>query len=388
MNIAALCGLLSLAAMGGGCAAVSASSATRAPCDANALAYVGTDSGRVQAVRVDACAGRITLLGEVALVPKPRWITPHPTVPVVYVASDGQGSEGSVVAFARDRASGALTKLNEVGSGGAGTTHLTFDAPSNTLLASNFGGGSVSSLAVQASGLLGARISTIKATGAGPHRRQASPHAHAATVDPAGRFVLVADLGADRLFVYGFDRTTRALTADEGPEPRSWAAPAGSGPRQAMFDAAGQTIWLLHELTAEVSALRWDHGTARPKPLQTLPLSAAGFTGTPSGSAMAGSRDGRFVYAADRAGHALVVLRADPATGALAPAQRIGTGGETPWALDIDASGRWLLVANQRSGGVRLFAIDGSTGLLVDSGQSVDIAAPLSIAFIPRGDTP
>ena len=49
-------------------------------------------------------------------------------------------------------------------------------------------------------GSVQARVSLRKETGAGPHKRQTSPHAHGVAVDPSGRYALVADLGLDRLF--------------------------------------------------------------------------------------------------------------------------------------------------------------------------------------------
>jgi 6-phosphogluconolactonase len=353
------------------------------PCEPAALAYAGSENGQVYAMRFDACAGRLDALGTVADVPKPRWIVAHPERPWVYVASEGKAKEGSVVAFSVDRASAALAPLNEAAAGGAGTTHLWLDEASDTLLTANFAAGTVASLPVGRDGRLDPVVATIKASGSGPHRRQASPHAHGVAVDPSGRFVLVADMGADRLFVYGFDRGTRMLAADAGAEPRSLALPAGSGPRHFVFDASGRFVYLLNELSADLMALRWDAQRGRLALVQTLSTSSTAFQGAPSASEIALSRDGRFVYVANRSENTIVVYRVQPGTGELRWVQRVSSGGELPWTFALHGSGRWMLVANHRSNRINLLSIEPDTGMLADTGQSVAAPAPLSLAIIP-----
>jgi len=343
-------------------------------CVAPLLAYAGTEGAGLHALRV--CDGALQDLGAVADVARPRWLLAHGAT--LYVASDPAGAEGQVLAFGIDRASAALQPLNAVGSGGAGATHLALDAASQTLLAANFSAGSVASFAVEDDGRVGARVSLLQAMGSGPHKRQASAHAHGAAFDPTGRFVLVPDLGADRVFVYGFDRTRHALQADP---PRALALPPGSGPRRAVFGRDGRHVHVLNELSAEIVTLGWTAG-ARLAPQQTLALNGEGFQGTRSASELLLSADGRFAYAADRGEGALRVYGIDADSGRLSPLQSLPSGGDAPWALAIDASGRWLLVANLRSRRIHLFRIDPASGRLSDTGQSVEMPGPLSLAFV------
>jgi 6-phosphogluconolactonase len=350
------------------------------------LVYVGSQGNQLRALRFDAGSGRLSTIGPVADGLRPTWTVAHTSLPVLYAVDDDSAKPGSVSAFSIDRASGALRKLNDAPTGGAGATYLWLDALSGTLLAANFGGGSASSIAVQADGSLGTLVSTIKATGSGPHRRQAAPHAHSAAIDPSGRYALVPDLGADRVFIYAFDRATRALT----PLPdtpaggvRAYAALPGSGPRHLVFSADGRFVWLLNELSAEVTTLRWDASQATLTPLQTLAASSAEFTGVKSGAEILLSPDGRFVYVEDRGERTLVVYRVNAETGELSFVQRIATGGEVPWGMAIHPSGKWLLVAHQRSGTVNVFRIDTASGRLDSTGESVEAPTPVSITFVP-----
>lgn len=359
-----------------------AGTTTAATCEAPELVYVGNDQTELSALRFDACSGALTPLGSVAQLPKPRWILPHPLLPVLYVAHEGKDKEGAVSAFTMDRRNARLTPLNDAPAGGAGTTFLALDVASMTLFTANFGAGSAASLALRPDGRLDAPASTRNATGSGPHRRQTSPHAHGIAIDPSGRFALVADMGADRVFVYGFDRATHTLVADDASAARTLVMPAGSGPRRAVFGVDGRFVHVLNELTADVVTLRWDEASGRLTPLQTLPLSSPDFKGPRSASEIATSRDGRFVYIGDRGENMLLVYRMDAAAGGLSLVQRVPSGGDAPWAFDLHPSGRWLLVANYRSNRLQLFGVDPATGRMSDTGRAIDSTAPVSIAFV------
>ena len=372
---AGLAACASLAVLGG-CA-----SAPVPSCAPSTLAYVGTDGGALQALRLDACAGKLSDLGTVARLSKPRWAVPNPRLPVLYVANDVAGKDGSVIAFGVNRDTGALARINESDAGGIGTTHLWLDAPSSTLVAANFFSGSATTLAVDADGSVGPLAGTVKETGSGPHKRQTKAHAHGIALDPTGKWVLVSDLGADRVFVYGFDRATRALAPDDSASPRAYAVAPGSGPHHAAFSPDGRFVYLLDELTADVQVLRWDATTARLSPVQSLAISSADYQGARSGAEVLVSKDGRFVYVEDRGENTIVAYRRDAASGELSLLQRLASGGDKPWALAIDPSGRWMLVANAAR--VSLLKRDPAAGTLTDTGQSVDSATPISIAFVP-----
>jgi 6-phosphogluconolactonase len=346
------------------------------------LVYIGTQQAQIRALRLDTASGRLTQIGTVAEGPKSTWIAAHPQLPVLYGVDDDNAREGSITAYAVNRSTGALDKINEIASGGKGTTNLVLDRSSMTLLAANYASGSVSSVTINADGSLGARVSTVTETGSGPNKRQLSAHAHSAVVDPSGRYALVPDLGADRVFIYRFNRATHTLLADAGNDPDPFVAPPGSGPRHLVFGSNGKFVYLLTELSAEVMVLRWDAVQGQLVLVQSLPISKAGFEGVKSGAEIALSQDGRYVYIEDRGENALIVYRANPQTGELAEIQRMSSGGDRPWGFAIDSSGKWLLVANQRSGNVSVYGVDPVSGKIASTGESVAIPTPVSVAFV------
>ncbi|MBN3752344.1 lactonase family protein [Paraburkholderia sp. Tr-20389] len=362
----------------GGCKGISAQ---RADTHTD-LVYVGTQDSQIHALRFDPSTGKLNAIGVVATGTRSTWVTSHPQLPVLYAVDDDNSREGSVTAYAVNRATGALTKVDAVLAGGTGTTNLLLDTPATTLLAANYGSGSVSSIVVHADGSLGPLVSTVKETGSGPNRRQASAHAHSAVIDPSGRYVLVPDFGADRVFIYGFQRATHALATDDEASPHAFAVAPGSGPRHLAFGSNGQFVYLLTELSAELMVLRWDDTQGRLTLIQTLPVSSDGFKGVKSGAEIAVSRDGRFIYVENRAENELIVYRVNGEAGTLSLIQRTSSGGDKPWGFAIHPSGKWMFVANQRSGKVNVFAIDPASGKLSDTGESADMPTPVAIDFV------
>jgi len=347
----------------------------------NELLYVGMQEPGIEALRLDLRDGRLQRIGPVATGLRATWLLAHPARKVLYAVDDDNARPGSVSAFAVQPGSGALDKLGTVDTQGKGTTYLSLDADARTLLAASYGTGSTASIAVNADGSLGALVSNVSVTGSGPHRRQASAHNHGAVVAPGGRFVLVTDLGADRIFVHRFDSQTHQLFA-QNDAAHAFAVPAGSGPRHLIFGNDGRFAYLLNELTAQLMVLRWDATQGWLAPEQTVSISSAGFSGVPSGAELLASADGRFLYAEDRGENTLVVYRIDAGTGQLTLVQRISAQGDKPWGMALDPSGRWLVAANQGSGTIRVFAVDTCSGELTATPSTVSLPRPVSLAFL------
>ena len=62
------------------------------------------------------------------------------------------------------------------------------------------------------------------------------------------------------------------------------------------------------------------------------------------------------------------------------------TGGKTPRNFAIDPTGRFLFAENQASDSIELFEIDSITGHLEPTGQTIEVATPVCIKFLPLSD--
>ncbi len=349
------------------------------------LVYIGTHgSGPGQGIwvaKLDQATGALSGLALGAEIERPTWLVADPRRPILYSVSetgnDGK-TQGGVYSLAIDKASGSLHVIDRADSGGGGATHLAYDPQLPTLFVANYGTGQVAAIPVQPDGSLSSASSVQANYGSGPSPRQKSPHAHSVAVAPGGRFVLSADLGADRLFVYRFDRASRKLAPGEPPFA---PFPAGSGPRHIAFTPDGRFVFVDTELSGEVYGYRWDGQSGHLSPAGRTALDAADYAGTKSAAELAISRDGHFLYVSNRGENLLQVYAIDRGTGALAEIQRIACGGTVPWSFGIDPSGHWMIVANEASSTLTVFAVDPAAGRLAATASMLSVPKPVAIAY-------
>ena len=313
-----------------------------------------------------------------AEVDRPRWTQKHPRLPILYAAVESPKGEGAVFVYAVDRKAGTLRKLSEQSAGGSGTTHLWLDAPSMDAA----GGQSGQRFNVQHG-----HQSRMAASGRWP--RPSRPAARGRTAARPVRTPMASQSippGATRwwrIWVRIGSGSTVLIAPRMACRKRGeFVVPPGSGPRHLVFGADGRFVYLLNELSADLMILRWDGQAARLSLAQALPISGAEFKGTKNASEIALSPDGRFLYLGDRGENTLVVYRLDAESGLPTLVQRTPSGGDGPWNFVFAPSGRWLLVANNRSNRVNVFAVDPVTGRVADSGRAVESPAPVSLEFV------
>lgn len=327
--------------------------------------YIGSRAGIYEAT-LDPATGHLSGMAFAAPMTRPLWLEKGFAPKTLYSVND----DGSVVTLSADGKEVARTS-----SGGTGPTHLALDSASRTLFAANYGSGQVAALPVGPDGVPAAPVSVQADQGSGPTPRQKGPHAHEAVLDPSRHFLLVPDLGADKIFLYRFDAATRQLQP-AGSEP----LPPGSGPRHLAFHPKGKWAFLITELSAELKTYRWDAKRGELTLTATVSTLAPDYQGKKSGAEIALSPDGRFLYLSNRGEDSIVVFAVDAGTGGLTEIQRLSSQGKDPWAFVL--SGRWMLVANEASGDVSVLERDGKSGKLRPTGERLTVPNPISLLLI------
>ena len=354
------------------------------------LLYVGTytpagGSQGIYAMRMSRATGALRIGGLVAEANNPSFVALSPNGRTVFAVNetgqlDGQAT-GGVRAFARRRGVEALRPLSGQPTGGADPCYVTTDHTGRFLLVANYTGGSIASFPILHDGGIGPAASFIQHEGRGPDpERQTSPHAHCIIPDPANRFVLVADLGADRIFAYAFDHHTGKLTPVAGGG--ATAAP-GAGPRHLAFHPNGHLVYVTNELDSTVTAYRYDRATAALVPLQTVPSVSEPVATRNAPADIHVHPSGHFLYMSNRGHNSIAAFTIDHASGKLTPLQLASTGGDWPRNFAIDPRGEFMLVANQRSDTITSFRIDRTSGRLTATGLSVALASPVCLLFGP-----
>ncbi len=355
----------------------------------------GANGHGIHIFRVDRDTGALTPAGIVEHHTSPSALAFDATGTHVYStnATDrvDNGASGSVSAYAVDRSTGQLRLMNTVSSGGLGPTDASVHPSGRHLLVANYSGGSVAVLPLRPDGSLGPASDVQKTMGTpGPTRAASAPrgsfafsghdapHPHMIQADRAGRFVLAPDLGLDRIFIWAFDATRGALTP---ADPPSVALPPGDGPRHFAFHPNGRWLYSIQEEGSTIVLFDYDATRGRLAARQTVPSLPDGYAGSNFTSGIKVSRDGRFVYGANRL-HDSIAIFAVGADGTLSFVHDEWTRGDYPRSFSLDPSGRFLYSCNQRADAVTTFRVDQATGRLTFTGQYTPVGSPSAIEFL------
>ena len=296
----------------------------------------------------------------------------------VYAVSEGGQGKG-ISAFAFDNASGKLTFLNSTSAGGNGPCYINVDDKKQTVFTGNYGGGSLSATRVNPDGSLSDDIQIIQHEGSSVNKsRQDKPHVHAVVLSPDNRYLLVPDLGTDKVNVYRVEPgSAKPLTP---ASPAFVTVNPGGGPRHITFHPNGKHAYLVLEIEGAVAAFDYKSGKLESK--QTITMLAPGFAGKVGAADIHVSPDGKFLYASNRGEANEIVIYSIDKAGKLTYAGRQSALIKTPRNFAIDPTGNFVLVANQDSNDIVIFKRDNKTGLLTPSGKSIQVDKPVCLKFV------
>jgi 6-phosphogluconolactonase (cycloisomerase 2 family) len=356
--------------------------------------YTAGQSQGIYRLNFDSSTGQIDAK-PLQVVPSenPSWLTLSKDQRYLFVVNEnGPGQKdpvGRVSSYAIDSRTHELNLINQVQSLGNEPTHSSLSGDGSHLFVSNYSvaedpGGTLAVLPVGADGKLEnvVQISSHPASRVNPER-QMSAHVHSTVSSPDGRYVFSNDLGADKVFVYRFDPKANPDLPLTPATPASVQLPPGSGPRHLLFSADGKHAWLTMEMSAQMAV--FDYQDGKLEQTQLVDLAAGQPTSDKAASALHASADGKFLYVSNRGtANQLLVFTIDPATGHLKELQRRSVEGDHPREFSLDPSGKFVLIANQKSNQVVVVERDAKTGLLGNTVQKLPMDAPSDVRFLLR----
>jgi 6-phosphogluconolactonase len=351
--------------------------------------------------RFHAATGEMSEPELAAEIVNPSFLTIHPNHRFLYAVTEDPLSLGPpldhasyVSAFAIDPATGKLRLLNTIPTGGTSTCYLSMDKTGKFVLLANFGSGSISVVRVRGDGSLGEQTAFVQHLGHGSPDVpvQSGPHPHTILVSPDNRYVIVSDLGVDKVFIYRFDAATGMLSPLDPPFA---AVEPGGGPRRFLFDPTGRFGYQLNEMGSTLITFAWDPSQGILTRLQEVSIAPPGFRN--AGAEMQISQNGAVLYASnrlsrlndkdptkiDRLPGTISMFAIDPQKHTLSEIRQFPSGGVMPRNFAIDPTGQYLFALNQLSNNVVQFKVDPATGMLSKTGREIKVDTPVCLQFVP-----
>ncbi len=347
------------------------------------LLYVGKYNNKgeagFQVVEVDPGKGLFRLAAETEAGANPSYFCIDGERGLIHAINEVdqfQGQKaGGITTLAIDAASGVPSRTGELAVPDGGPCYISRMPTGDYLLVANYGGGSVAVVRLDARGLPAAVTDTLVFQGP-PGKR---PRAHMIAPGPDGKRIYLTDLGLDRIMIYELDRTAGTLRAVSSGEV---ALARGSGPRHFTFSRDGSTLYVINERKSTVTVFTVDSAGLLEE-VQSLSTLPEDFSGTSYCADLHLGSNGRFLYGTNRGHNSIVTFRVSR-NGRLELAGHTPCGGDWPRNFVIDPTGRYLVVANQRSHNLALFALDDKSGLPVPLPAAFSTTAPACLKFALR----
>lgn len=181
-----------------------------------------TEKGKTSLFQVDldGSDSRMEISPLSAEAESPSWLLMHPNGKILYTVEE-KVPVGGIAVFSFD---GRRLILKQKLYTGSAPCHLALDERASSLIVSNYMDGSLDVFSLDKEGLILHKTDHVQHTGSGPDPiRQEGPHVHSALVYKDT--IYAADLGLDKVFIYGLDNNGKLI-------PDGWIVfPDGCGPR-------------------------------------------------------------------------------------------------------------------------------------------------------------
>jgi 6-phosphogluconolactonase len=321
-------------------------------------------------------AGTFKLLSEADAGPSPSYFCISKKRDLIYAAGEVmtfKGSKGGAVTSMKyNSEKGSLEKVNEMLVPAGGPCFISLSPMEDFLLLANYSSSSIAVVKLDANGIPKQVTDSVlfdvidgKVS-----------HPHMIAFDPLGKKVYLTDLGLDRIVIYDFDAKAGTLKQiDKGIVNLQ----KGSGPRHFVFNSTGTKMYVICELNSTIAVYDVD-AKGGLKIVQNLTTLAPDYIDQNACADIHMGKGEHFLYGSNRGENTIVTYRIE-ADGKLVPAGRTKCGGNWPRNFVIDPTGKFMLVANQKSGNIMLFKIDQKTGLPVETSREYKLDDAVCLKF-------
>ena len=288
------------------------------------------------------------------------------------------GENSTITSFSIDEADGKLMKKDERKTQGEDPAFLISD--DQNVITANYSGGSINVFKHFGNGKLSDVFQNIKFEGVGVNpKRQEKSHIHQVQFSPDHQYVLATDLGLDKIYVFKYHKTADLVLEKIG----EYDAKKGSGPRHIEFDKTGKLIYLVQELSGDLSVLSFDEGKISLIQEETLLSRKVRFNFRAADIHL--SNNENFVYVTNRDDADDITVFKRKKDGIVKKIQQTKTIGRNPRNFTISPNNKLVLIANQDTNRINIFTRDVKNGLLTATGKSIPVCSPVNVIFYEKG---
>ena len=272
---------------------------------------------------------------------------------------------GGITTLRYDRKSKSLEKVSSINQGGGGPCHIEVSVDGAYLITSNYGSGSVSLVRLNGEGIP-EKVTDVIFYGE-------RSHPHMTIHNPRLHTYYISDLGLDRVHQLKLDTIMGLLMnaniAYFNSEP-------GSGPRHMAIDRSSANLYVINELNSTASVYNILSDTVSAK--QTVSTLPEGYAEKSYCADLHLSRSGKKLYGSNRGHNSIVTFRVG-VDGTLSEPSHRSCGGNWPRNFAVSSSGRFFLVANQRSNEISVVRIGDNSEEAV---STLSLNAPSCVRFL------
>jgi len=358
----------------------------------------------------------------------------HPRLDVVYTCTEDIEENGRIFCYQLG-SQGELTQLGDaIDAGGTSTCYLTVDKEEKHLLAVNYWDSTLAVIPLdyETGALMGpvqhmydpkggkGMVAAGRCKGGVNHSnnddstiamRQADPHSHALVLDPFfGCMAYVPDLGKDLIREFFYDSREGSIVLELNVMPSGLCTGIPDGPRYFQFHPKFPIAYVVNELSSTVAVFAVDYkllsematvskengdmeqfkGRSSLTLIQSIQTIPGAFpTQMNTCGRICVHKSGRFVVVSNRGHQSIAIFRVRSKgkhKGELCALGYFHTRGETPRHFQFDASGQYLLVANQDTDSLAVFHFNLSSGEIRYTGNEYRVPSPNFVCCCPTHD--
>jgi 6-phosphogluconolactonase (cycloisomerase 2 family) len=330
----------------------------------------GTTPG-ISVYNFDTQTGDYEYISEITGIINPSYLVVSPDEKNVY--SVNEASNGAVSSFAFDKTTGTLSLINYQFTEGADPCYININREQTAIVTANYSGGNISVFPLSEEGCIGTLAQTIDFP--------AGSHIHTVVFSPDENYLLVTDLGKNKIYIFQVSHTTGGMYLTKLSNLTTILEP-GSGPRHLAFHPKKKTVYSINELSGTVTVFNYEEEILTA--IQNIASDTTPGVGRKGSADIHLTPNGRFLYTSNRLkADGIAIFSVNPEDGALTKAGYQETGIH-PRNFIISPNGKFLLCANRDSNTIQIFEINPSTGLLHDTGKEINLHQPVCLKWIKK----